>query len=232
MRSRTHRPTDRPGRRRWAVALATLGLCLGTGLSLLATTAATSPAPTTPVPYIAVLHRPSSVGAWGTPTVPPWTGGGFPSARVPGPLPTPRQSPPPTVHPVVTTPVLRAGLWPWPVRGRWFISQYYSAFHPAVDIAAAWGTPVAAVAPGQVLFAGWKDNGGGFQVWLAQAGGYETGYYHLSAILVATGQVVTTLTILGRVGATGDATGPHLHFEVWRGPMWAGGVRLNPLWFI
>lgn len=116
----------------------------------------------------------------------------------------------------------------WPVPGG-FISQYYWWGHPAVDIAAAYGTPVLAAASGVVTFAGWRDNGGGYQVWMSHGNDIFTTYNHMSAVLVAVGEHLAAGQQLGRVGATGDATGPHCHFEVWIGPIWAGGSRVNPL---
>jgi murein DD-endopeptidase MepM/ murein hydrolase activator NlpD len=116
----------------------------------------------------------------------------------------------------------------WPVPGG-FISQYYWWGHPALDIAAAYGTPVLAAAPGVVTFAGWRDNGGGYQVWMSHGNNVYTTYNHMSAVLVAVGQHLAAGQQLGRIGATGDATGPHCHFEVWIGPIWDGGTRVNPL---
>ncbi len=116
----------------------------------------------------------------------------------------------------------------WPVPGG-FISQYYWWGHPALDIAAAYGTPVLAAAAGVVTFAGWRDNGGGYQVWMSHGNDIYTTYNHMSAVLVAVGEHLSAGQQLGRVGATGDATGPHCHFEVWIGPIWAGGSRVNPL---
>jgi len=118
----------------------------------------------------------------------------------------------------------------WPVPGG-HISQYFHPGHYALDIAADWGSPVRAAAAGTVVFAGWKSNGGGYQVWLANGSGLYTAYYHMSALTVGAGQSVARGQQIGRIGATGWATGPHLHFEVWRGPMWDGGSRVNPLNF-
>ena len=121
-----------------------------------------------------------------------------------------------------------SGTMVWPVPGG-FISQYYWWGHPALDIAAAYGTPVLAAAAGVVTFAGWRDNGGGYQVWMSHGNNIYTTYNHMSAVLVAVGEHLSAGQQLGRVGATGDATGPHCHFEVWIGPIWAGGSRVNPL---
>ncbi len=122
------------------------------------------------------------------------------------------------------------GAFAWPVPGG-YISQYFHTGHYALDIAADWGTPVRAAAAGTVVFAGWKNNGGGYQVWLANGSGLYTAYYHMSGLSVGAGQQVSRGQQIGRIGATGWATGPHLHFEVWRGPMWEGGSRVNPLNF-
>jgi murein DD-endopeptidase MepM/ murein hydrolase activator NlpD len=120
------------------------------------------------------------------------------------------------------------GAFNWPVPGGW-ISQYYHASHPAIDIAAPEGTRVLAAAAGTVIWAGWKDNGGGYQVWIAHGSGLFTTYNHMSAVLVSVGQHVGRAQQVGRVGMTGNATGPHLHFEVWKGMVWGNGIRVNPL---
>ena len=122
------------------------------------------------------------------------------------------------------------GKFLWPVVGGGnYISQYFHYGHYAIDIAADYGSTVRAAAAGTVTFAGWKNNGGGYQVWIAHGSGLYTTYNHMSAITVGIGQKVTRGTQVGRIGMTGDATGPHCHFEVWRGPVWDGGTRVNPL---
>jgi murein DD-endopeptidase MepM/ murein hydrolase activator NlpD len=122
------------------------------------------------------------------------------------------------------------GKFLWPVIGGGnYISQYYHYGHYALDIAADYGSTVRAAADGTVIFAGWKSNGGGYQVWIAHGSGLYTTYNHMSAISVGLGQTVSRGTHVGRVGQSGNATGPHLHFEVWRGPIWNGGRRVNPL---
>jgi murein DD-endopeptidase MepM/ murein hydrolase activator NlpD len=123
------------------------------------------------------------------------------------------------------------GKFAWPVAGG-YISQYFHYGHYAIDIAADRGTPVKAAAAGTVLFAGWKNNGGGYQVWISHGSNLYTTYNHMSSISVGRGQHVGRGQQVGRVGMTGNATGPHLHFEVWRGPIWNGGTRVNPLIYL
>jgi murein DD-endopeptidase MepM/ murein hydrolase activator NlpD len=87
-------------------------------------------------------------------------------------------------------------------------------FHAGIDIPASVGTLVGAADPGRVVYAGWRDGGWGIEVTIAHRSGVRTMYAHLSRVLVSIGQRVKTGQTIGRVGATGDATGPHLHFEV------------------
>lgn len=123
----------------------------------------------------------------------------------------------------------------WPVANRQsYISQGYRLGHRADDIATYAGTPVVPMQSGRVVFAGWKRNCGGYQVWLSHGNGLYSAYYHLRAEYVSKGQSVTTSsTRLGRVGSSGCASGPHLHMEVWRGFPWASGsYRVNPWKYI
>ncbi len=119
----------------------------------------------------------------------------------------------------------------WPVPGG-YISQYFHYGHPAIDIAAPMGTAIRAAGSGVVTYAGWKSNGGGYQVWIAHGSNLYTTYNHMSSVAVSVGQHVGAGTFIGRVGMTGNATGPHCHFEVWIGPIWDGGVRVNPLGYL
>ena len=120
------------------------------------------------------------------------------------------------------------GRFAWPVSGG-YISQYFHYGHRAVDIAADNGSAIHAAADGVVTFAGWRNNGGGYQVWISHGSGLYTTYNHMSSLAVSAGESVGRGDFIGRVGATGRATGPHLHFEVWIGPIWDGGDRVNPL---
>ena len=122
------------------------------------------------------------------------------------------------------------GAFAWPVVGGGnYISQYYRYGHYALDIAADYGSRVRAAAGGTVTFAGWKGNGGGYQIWVSNGSGLYTTYNHLSSVDVNAGQSIGAGDAIGRVGQSGRATGPHLHFEVWVGPVWNGGYRVNPL---
>ena len=119
----------------------------------------------------------------------------------------------------------------WPTTSH-HISQYFHYGHWAIDIDGNTGDPIFAAASGTVIFAGWKNNGGGYQVWIAHGSNVYTTYNHMSSVSVGRGQTVGRGQRVGRMGATGFATGSHLHFEVWRGPVWNGGQRVNPLGYL
>jgi murein DD-endopeptidase MepM/ murein hydrolase activator NlpD len=119
----------------------------------------------------------------------------------------------------------------WPTTSH-HISQYFHYGHYAIDIDGNTGDPIFAAATGTVTFSGWKNNGGGYQVWISHGSGLYTTYNHMSSVSVARGQHVARGQRVGRMGATGFATGSHLHFEVWKGPVWDGGTRVNPLAYL
>jgi murein DD-endopeptidase MepM/ murein hydrolase activator NlpD len=109
----------------------------------------------------------------------------------------------------------------WPVAGT-FTSPYglrlrgwTPDLHEGVDIAAPSGTPVHAMKSGRVEHAG-EWGGYGLSVLLSHGTNVRTLYAHLSRIDVRAGQSVRGGERIGAVGATGNATGAHLHFEVWR----------------
>jgi murein DD-endopeptidase MepM/ murein hydrolase activator NlpD len=95
-------------------------------------------------------------------------------------------------------------------------------FHEGIDIGAAQGTPIRSAASGTVSFAG-EMSGYGNVVIVQHASGLSTRYAHQSAMVVTAGQPVAAGEVIGAVGATGEATGPHLHFEVR-----LNGVAVNP----
>jgi murein DD-endopeptidase MepM/ murein hydrolase activator NlpD len=104
----------------------------------------------------------------------------------------------------------------WPVHGPLGspFGPRGARFHSGLDIVAPSGTTVRAAAAGKVAFAGWAPGGWGNLVIVDHSAGTRSMYAHLSAIGVKPGELVAVGSKLGRVGATGDATGPHLHFEV------------------
>lgn len=115
-------------------------------------------------------------------------------------------------------------------------SSWSKGYHTGVDFPVPTGTSVRSVAAGRVVTAGWGGSYG-YQVVIRHADGRYTQYGHLSAISVRAGQSVSEGQRIGRSGATGNATGPHLHFEVRTGPgfgsdidplryLRAGGVRI------
>lgn len=99
-------------------------------------------------------------------------------------------------------------------------------WHFGLDLQAKQGTPVVAAAAGRVLSAGWAG-GHGQRVEIDHGDGVITGYSHLSAVLVERGARVPAGQPVGLVGSTGRATGPHLHFELWR-----DGEAEDPLRFL
>jgi peptidoglycan hydrolase-like protein with peptidoglycan-binding domain len=103
----------------------------------------------------------------------------------------------------------------WPLHG--IVASPFGprgyGFHAGIDIPAATGTPVAAAASGRVSVAGRAD-GYGLLVVIAHAGGVRTLYAHLSGVRVHVRERVRAGERIGSVGATGNASGPHLHFEV------------------
>ncbi|MCE7982592.1 MAG: LysM peptidoglycan-binding domain-containing protein [Caldilinea sp. CFX5] len=105
-----------------------------------------------------------------------------------------------------------SGVFRWPLSG--WLTQGYRYDHRAIDIAAPTGTPVLAADRGVVVRAGWNQQGYGLFVIIDHNIDYLTLYAHLSEVLVEEGQVVAQGDLLGKVGSTGNSTGPHLHFEI------------------
>jgi murein DD-endopeptidase MepM/ murein hydrolase activator NlpD len=95
-------------------------------------------------------------------------------------------------------------------------------FHQGIDLAADYGTPVRSAADGVVRSAGW-DGGFGIKVDVDHENGYHTWYAHLSRVAVAIGSRVRKGETIAFVGATGEATGPHLHYQVM-----LGGQAIDP----
>jgi murein DD-endopeptidase MepM/ murein hydrolase activator NlpD len=119
------------------------------------------------------------------------------------------------------------GNFGWPVSG--IITQKFWTRHPGIDVGAPTGTPVFAADSGYVVLSGWDKEpvSYGFEILINHGNNYLTRYAHLSAFNVEVGDSVKKGQIIGRVGATGNATGPHLHFEIID-----HGVRRNPVIFL
>jgi murein DD-endopeptidase MepM/ murein hydrolase activator NlpD len=130
------------------------------------------------------------------------------------------------------------GRFSWPAAG--MVTQEYGCtgfylepprgsckhFHDGIDIANATGTPVRASDFGVVAFVGWNpyDSDPAYVVIIGHGGGFTTGYFHLQPRrAVRAGQTVRRGQVIGYMGNTGNSTGPHLHWEVYR-----DGRPVNP----
>ncbi|MFN3976736.1 MAG: M23 family metallopeptidase [Aquificaceae bacterium] len=120
----------------------------------------------------------------------------------------------------------------WPVVGvitsdyGWRVMGRRREFHTGIDISAPYGTPVVASADGRVIYAGWI-RGYGKTVIIYHGYGFATLYAHLSDIKVNYSDRVVKGQIIGNVGTTGRAFGPHLHYEVLK-----YGIRQNPIAYL
>ena len=103
-----------------------------------------------------------------------------------------------------------------PIRAGVLTSRYgtrWGRLHGGIDIADKTGTEIYASKAGEVVYAGWCGNYGNL-VRIKHADGYETYYAHCSSILVSVGDQVAQNQLIARMGMTGNATGPHVHFEI------------------
>jgi murein DD-endopeptidase MepM/ murein hydrolase activator NlpD len=139
--------------------------------------------------------------------------------------PSEQQTIKPQVY-VATGPVpALGGGYTWPVQG--LITQSFSWYHPGLDIAAPYGTPLIAANSGTVDYVstGTYDTGYGNNVWVDTGQGTRYHFAHMEAVNVSIGQrVIGGKTIIGWIGLTGRTTGPHVHFEIR-----SSGVNVNPL---
>ncbi|HLD11291.1 MAG TPA: M23 family metallopeptidase [Patescibacteria group bacterium] len=115
------------------------------------------------------------------------------------------------------------GQFIWPAGGQ--LTQYFSSWHPGIDIANRSAPGIAAADSGTVIVAGYPDRSGyGNRVIIDHGNGYTTLYAHLSRVYVTPGQVVQRGQVIGQMGSSGRSTGTHLHIEIRR-----NGAALNPL---
>ncbi len=104
-----------------------------------------------------------------------------------------------------------------------YVSQGFSFFHPAIDIAAPRGTEVKPIKNGVVEDVSRSKVGYGNAIIVNHGDGITSLYAHLSKINVAKADTISVLDIIGNVGATGHSTGPHLHLEIRK-----NGIPVNP----
>ncbi|MBR4949443.1 MAG: peptidoglycan DD-metalloendopeptidase family protein [Clostridia bacterium] len=118
------------------------------------------------------------------------------------------------------------GKFRWPCGAGYISSPYgyrWGRLHPAIDIAAPYGTAIYAADGGRVVSSGWNRTGYGYLIIIDHGNGYRTWYAHCSKLLVKAGTKVTKGEVIARVGSTGNSTGNHLHFSIQR-----NGSFVNP----
>lgn len=115
------------------------------------------------------------------------------------------------------------GQFVWPAGGS--LTQYFSWYHPGIDIADRNAPGVVAADGGRIIVAGWPDGAGyGNKVVIDHGNGYTSLYAHLSNIYVSPGETISRGQLIGQMGSTGRSTGTHLHLEIRY-----KGIALNPL---
>lgn len=156
------------------------------------------------------------------------------SVVAPAPTPTPTATPVPATLTSTTSKV-------FPVQGPFTFGGPDARFgvgrpghtHQGQDIVAAEGTPVVTPIAGTVHWTAYQAKGAGYYVVIAGADGRYYAFMHFQegSTAVTKGQAVTAGQRLGLVGATGDASGPHLHFEIWVNGWWASkaSTPIDPL---
>ncbi|MGV2917234.1 peptidoglycan DD-metalloendopeptidase family protein [Streptomyces alfalfae] len=108
-------------------------------------------------------------------------------------------------------------------------SMWSSGYHTGVDFPVPTGTPIRAIGPGTVVTAGWS-NAYGYQVVIKHTDGKYSQYAHQSKLAVSQGQKVSGGQRIGYSGATGNVSGPHLHFEIRTGPQY--GSDIDPMAYL
>jgi murein DD-endopeptidase MepM/ murein hydrolase activator NlpD len=134
----------------------------------------------------------------------------------------------------VTRQEINGDLFRKPLKSRYWLSSPYGwrdspfntgkrSFHSGVDMAASQGTPIYAALDGKVTTTGYSAVYGNYVI-ITHHSGYKSLYAHMSQITCKRGNFVYTNTMIGRVGSTGQSTGPHLHWTVYK-----NGKTVNPL---
>ena len=134
----------------------------------------------------------------------------------------------------VTRQEINGDLFIKPLRSRYWLSSPYGwrdspfntgkrTFHSGVDMATSQGTPIYAALDGKVTTTGYSAVYGNYVI-ITHHSGYKSLYAHMSKITCKKGNFVYTNTVIGRVGSTGQSTGPHLHWTVYK-----NGKTVNPM---
>lgn len=144
-----------------------------------------------------------------------------PKAPTPKPRPAPQYLAQGPSSPTFNAP--GGGQFIWPAGGS--LTQYFSWYHPGIDIANRAAPGIVASDGGKVTAAGWPDASGyGNRVVIDHGNGYTTLYAHFSNVYVTIGQTISRGQLIGQMGTTGRSTGTHLHLEVRY-----KGIAINPL---
>lgn len=130
----------------------------------------------------------------------------FPHTRGPGFISKPLDTRQPAMYANTTT---KQAWWSW-----FSGAKFYPHFHPAIDMVAPEGTPIYAPEAGVVVRAGWLSNSSGYGVNVDIKPGSRYVFGHMSSVAVKVGQRVARGGLLGRVGHTGAASGPHSHHGI------------------
>jgi murein DD-endopeptidase MepM/ murein hydrolase activator NlpD len=205
-----------------------LFIAVGAGLSLMLVAVATPAAGAHPGIPIAKAQEavaaaipavaPEAVAPEAAPT--PVPAPALAPAPASAPAPTPAAAPAPAPQPTHVSPLPGARVTAtFGASG----TNWSSGKHTGLDLAAPYGTPIKAAADGTVVSAGWSGPYG-LRVVVKHADGTSTAYNHMSRIEVSRGHIAVGQTV-GRLGSTGNSTGPHLHFEVTS----ADGTLVDPL---
>ncbi|MGD9734254.1 MAG: M23 family metallopeptidase [Solirubrobacterales bacterium] len=123
----------------------------------------------------------------------------------------------------------------FPIRGA---HEYWDGIgagrgHDGVDIGSPCGTPLVAAQAGRVRYVKYHPRAGNYAVIDVKGSVIDLVYMHMSeAASVSAGQSVSAGRPVGYVGDTGNASGCHLHFEVWEGPYYGGGSPIDPMPFL
>lgn len=217
-------PADTPPRLSTRAARSLLLGACALGLSGLALTSG-SPAPATPSVASASTASPVALDLVPEPLA-PHAAAPLPAA----PTRAPRASRSRRVAPAKKKAAEPTGRWVRP-SGAGIVSFFgprWGRLHKGLDFGARYGAPLYAVGDGTVVGAGYQSGESGYgQITIIRhADGYYSAYAHQSSYLVRPGDHVTAGQLIGYVGATGEVTGPHLHFEIRTAEH---GGQINPL---